>query len=52
MCKGIRHVVFAMPKDNKAEAILATDHLVTVVLHREDAQGGFNDSTTQTQNQM
>jgi len=31
---------------------LATDHLVTVVLGRQDAQAGLDDSSTQTQDQV
>jgi len=32
--------------------VLATDHLVTVVLLRQHAKRRFNDSTTKTQHEM
>lgn len=36
----------------KSGVTLATDHLITVVLLSQDFEGGFNDTSSQTEHQV
>lgn len=36
----------------KTGVAFTADHLVTVVLHSKNSEGGFNDTTTKTQHQV